>query len=216
MKNTETIYSSRGSVALNAVLIVVLVIIAAIIYKLAGLSRPEIPTQSGYGIESVSRETTKTVTRHETVAEFSDGLTNPTSSTNFAPDELGAGTTNISVFERDLNGDGRDDRITRTHVETGTAHDYDEYKIEINRGNGEYVDVTPNDFRTVRSADCALSKLRFDFAPRFRVIKIARPLGDTWDTPTPAVRMVYAITNDAMAPVGTGDAGTVCDVTQLF
>lgn len=212
MRNNENFYSSRGSVALNVVLICVLVIIALVIYKLSTVSRTEMPTQSVHGIETVSRPNAK----RDTSAAFSDGLTEPTLSTNFASDELGAGITNVSVFERDLNGDGRDDRITRTHVATENAHDYDQYKIELNRGNGEYADITPTDFRTVNGADCALVKLKFEFTPAFRVIKIARPFRDTWATPTMATRTSYALSNNEMISVGAAENGVVCDVTQLF
>lgn len=216
MRTYEKICSSRGSVALNVVLVFVLVIIALAIYILSTASRTEMPTQSVYGVESVSQPNVYVKTVPVTTTKFSDGLMVPASSTNFAPDELGAGITNVSVFERDLDGDGRDDRITRTHVATETAHDYDQYKIELNRGNGEYLDITPDDFRTVQGADCALAKIQFDFTSDFRVIKIARPFRDTWATPTPAIRTVYAISNGEMVPVATVDAGTVCDVSQLF
>ena len=216
MKQNKEFYSSRGSVVLNIILMFALVVIALVIYRLSTVSRTEMPTQSVHGIESVARTTNTVTTESRDASEFSDRLTNPASSTNFATDELGAGVTNVAVFERDLDGDGRDDRITRTHVATENAHDYDEYKIELNRGNGEYVDITPDDFRTVQGADCALAKLQFEFTPTFRVVKIARPFRDTWATPTAAVRTVYAISNGEMVPTATRDAGTVCDVSQLF
>lgn len=216
MKSNETIYSSRGSVAVNIVLIIVLVFIAMVIYKLVNVSRVAPVEQTVFGVETVARQRPQSPSARGPECVFSDGLSNPTSSTNFAPDDLGAGVTNISVFEYDINSDGRNDRITRTHVETGAAHFYDEYKLELNRGNGEYIDVTPKNFRTSGGADCALDKIKFEFTPNFRVIRISRPWRDTWDTPTAAVRTVYALSNGEMIPVGKSDMGVVCDVSQLF
>ncbi|MBR4859745.1 MAG: hypothetical protein IKV10_00420, partial [Alphaproteobacteria bacterium] len=92
--------------------------------------------------------------------KFSDGLGTPDKITRGTLDEFGAGIESIAEFNRDINNDGKTDRITRTHIATGNAHDYDEYKIELNK-NGKTQDITPQGFRTTRGADCALRLIQF-------------------------------------------------------
>ncbi len=147
--------------------------------------------------------------------EFDDGLGRANSVTNGTLDEFGAGIAETSVFDRDINNDGRRDRITRTRIENGTAHFHYEYKIELNTPNG-YVDITPDGFRTTEGATCALQKLRFYFKPDFHVEKISRPWQETWITPTMASRTNYTIKKDAFYASAPQQLRSVCNVSDLF
>ena len=151
----------------------------------------------------------------QTPQQFTDGLGKPDDVTSIPLDEFGAGIDNIAVFNRDINNDNMPDRITRTHVATGNAHDYEEYKIELNK-NGKFVDITPKGFRTTKGADCMLRRIQFDFLPHFSAKIISRPFQDTWDTPSVATKTVYELNDDIMAESGTQKMSSVCDVTELF
>lgn len=150
------------------------------------------------------------------ITVFTDGLGQPNSSTEIQPDETGAGITKIDVFEFDLNNDGITDRITRSKHETGTSHAWQEYTIELKRDNNTWNNITPDGFRTTEGAECSLQKLQFIFEPKFHVIKISRPWESTWDTPTVAKKTVYIIQDNKIVPNETLNAGTVCDVKDLF
>jgi hypothetical protein len=138
---------------------------------------------------------------------FDDGLSAPGFVENFDLDETGAGISEIAKYADDGIA------IIRTRVETGTAHGYWEYKIE-NAG----LDVTPDGgLNTVEGADCALTKIRFEFAPKFRIIKISRPWRESWTTSTMATRTVYEFSGpDKIIPVETTPLRTVCNVSDLF
>ncbi len=205
----------RGSVALNILLIIMLIIIGVLIYLLARGDKAQ--TGQTFGINSpdaaqVTDEQNRPVT---TAAEFTDGLGSPNTSFGTDLDEMGAGIASTDIFDRDINGDGRPDRITRTRIENGTSHYYYEYKIELNNG-AQYIDITPPEFRTVEGADCALKKIQFVFEPDFSAIVISRPLRDTWTTPTRATKTTYAISGGKMNISSTAQLKTICDVTQLF
>lgn len=146
---------------------------------------------------------------------FSDGLTSADGANRFAPDETGAGITGVETFYYDINGDGTGDRITRTHHAVGTAHDWDEYTVEL-AFNGNWRNITPDGFRTTVGAECALQKLQFVFAPHFHIVHISRPWVDTWDTPSPAIKTIYEIRNNKLVPTQSVPMGTVCDVSELF
>ena len=147
---------------------------------------------------------------------FSDGLGTPDVTTNGELDETGAGIAQTDVFSRDLNRDKLPDKITRTRHENGTSHFWYDYKIELQRNNKTWNDITPNGFRTTEGAECALQKLQFIFKPSFQVIKISRPWKNSWDTPTMATKTVWELKNDNIQQTNSKQVGTVCDVTELF
>lgn len=147
--------------------------------------------------------------------EFTDGLGTPFQTTKYELDDMGAGVAQIDVFKYDINGDGILDRITRTHNENCTAHAWDEYKIEMNV-NGTWTDITPDNFRTIEGAECALQKIQFQFVPQFQIVKISRPWQDSWITPTQATRTQYKSSGNNIVAVSEKPSDTVCDVTELF
>lgn len=146
---------------------------------------------------------------------FNDGLTNPDTETQNAPDDFGVGITNVRVYNHDLNNDGVLDRITRTHIENGTSHFANEYKIELASGSG-WIDITPDNLKTIESADCAIQKLRFYFDPVFTIEIIGRNIGDTYITPTMAYRTVYQMTNNRLMQISHAPVKEICDVSGLF
>ncbi len=146
---------------------------------------------------------------------FNDGLTRPSTETVNAPDEYGVGITSVRTYSRDLNNDGRADRITRTHIENGTSHFTNEYKIELASDNG-WIDITPPNFMTLEGAECALQKLRFYFDPVFTVEIIGRKMGENFITPTMAYRSVYKMTDNQLILVRHTPLTEVCDVSSLF
>ena len=173
----------------------------------------ETPKHSTQTIAQDSPTLSKPINKSPEV--FTDGLGEPDSENIMPLDEFGAGIDNIAVFNRDINNDNMPDRITRTHVATGNAHDYEEYKIELNK-NGKFVDITPKGFRTTKGADCILRRIQFDFLPHFSAKIISRPFQDTWDTPSVATKTVYELNDNIMAESGTQKMSSVCDVTELF
>lgn len=207
----------RGNILFNTLLVVLCAVIAVLIYMLAGGPMPG--EKKSVGVASPQMDISDSgadISTNDTYAgEFSDGLGVPDSAQEFALDEFGAGISERDVFNRDINNDGRIDRITRTRNENGTVHFFYEYVIELNTGNG-FVDITPDGFRTTEGADCALQKLKFIFQPDFRVIKISRKWQETWDTPTMAQRTEYTLNNNQLVPENTIDMRTVCDVSELF
>ena len=154
-----------GNILFNILLIIMFAIIAVLIYILAGGPVPKIIRSGGVQSPNIQMPINTNNT-----GEFSDGLINPDSAEKYQLDEYGAGISERDIFNRDINGDGRMDRITRTRNENGTSHFYYQYKIELNE-NGKFVDITPDGFRTTEGAECALQKLQFVFNPDFQVIK---------------------------------------------
>lgn len=146
---------------------------------------------------------------------FSDGLRNVAQSTSFNLDETGAGIAKSDMFLVDINQDGYTDKITKTRNETGTAHFWEEYKIEINK-NGNWYDITPSGFRTTEGTECALQKIQFVFEPKFKVIKISRPWKDSWNTPSEATKTIYEMKDGKLTQTKTEKMGVICDVSQLF
>lgn len=147
--------------------------------------------------------------------DFTDGLENPTSVRNFAPDEFGAGVVEVATFSYDIDGDGRPDKISRARRETGTAHFQYVYKVELNDGE-KLINITPKDFFTVEGAECAHQKIQFSFKPDFSIVKISRPMGEDWDTPTQSTKTVYTLWNNNLHIAETSEYKTVCDVAELF
>lgn len=206
--------NERGNITVNILLIIMLVIIAVLIYILAGGPLPNFAKTGGVN-SPVAPTPDTTQLFSQTGGKFSDGLINPEFSEQYQLDEFGAGISERDIFDRDINADGVNDRITRTRNENGTAHFYYEYKIELNK-NGDFIDITPDGFRTTEGAECALTKLQFAFKPEFRVIKISRDWQDSWDTPTMATRTVYTIENDEIIQIESKPLKSVCNVADLF
>jgi len=147
--------------------------------------------------------------------EFNDGLGNPDQVQRFVSVEDDAELVSIETFDIDINNDGVKDRITKSRFENGTAHFYYEYKIELNLDE-QFVDITPDEFRTIEGADCSLRKLRFVFYPSFQVIKISRTWEDTWITPTLATRTIYKLKNNKLEIASTSALKKICNVSDLF
>ncbi len=205
--------NQSGSMVLNILLIIMFIIIGVLIYILAGGPIPKFGNVTG--VQSPQMPTGSDAALIQNPRVFSDGLENPDFSEQYQLDEFGAGVSERDIFDRDIDGDGRRDRITRTRHENGTPHFYYEYKIELNK-NGEFIDITPDGFRTTEGAECALQKLQFVFQPTFQVIKISRDWSESWDTPTMANRTVYEINNGQMPPGATTPLKVVCNVADLF
>lgn len=201
---------------MNILLMIMLIVIGVLIYILANGGRAKLaPT---FGIESPQTEAAQSnpvPASQNVTGEFSDGLGKPDSISQSSLDEFGAGIASVEIFNRDINGDGRADRITRTRVENGTPHFYYEYKIELNEG-GKYIDITPDGFRTTEGADCALQKIRFSFKPDFMVTKISRKWRDTWTTPTMATKTTYALQGNRLNVTDSVQLKEICNVSELF
>lgn len=146
---------------------------------------------------------------------FSDGLFDADSVTRYPLDEFDIGTAEKTIYYVDINKDDVKDRITKIYYETGNAHAYNEYKIELNM-DGKFVDITPENFRTVNGADCDLQQIQFVFKPNFRVILISRNLGETWDTETIAIKKVFKISDNKLKLSDEKTLHKVCDVKELF
>ncbi|MDE5615896.1 MAG: hypothetical protein K2I81_03640 [Alphaproteobacteria bacterium] len=208
--------NQRGSIAINIILVLLLAVIAVLIFLLMSDGMPrygrtigtEAPVHDSQRPKQIPKAPQKSLT-------FDDGLGRATSSTEYPLDDFGAGLARVDVFRHDINNDGRPDRITRSRVENGTDHFTYEYKIELNTDNG-YMDITPDDFKTVEGAQCALQKIRFVFTPSFGVIKISRPWQDTWITPTVATRDTFSIIKDTIYHIDSQTLKSVCDVAELF
>ena len=151
----------------------------------------------------------------ETENSFSDGLKNPSSVSTYTLDDDDVGITEKSTYLIDINGDNKKDRITKSFFDNGNAHSYYEYKIELNK-NGKYLDITPNNLRTVNGADCDLQQVKFVFNPEFKVIMIYRNMGDTLVDPTMAKRRMYSFDNGKLNASADKDLRVVCDVKELF
>ena len=148
-------------------------------------------------------------------AIFSDGLTNPDSVTKYQLDEFDVGVSEKNIYYADINHDNKPDRITRTFTETGNAHSYYEYKIELNQ-DGKYIDITPENFRTVSGADCDLQLIQFVFRPQFRIILISRDMGETWIDAPAANKQVFQMSENELQQTETKTLRKVCDVKELF
>lgn len=204
--------SQRGGTMVNVLLILMLAGVCALMFMLLKGDFKK----SGATIAQSSPAITQRVSQKKhTTGIFSDGLGTPDSVTRGTLDEFGAGIDSVAEFSRDINNDGKTDRITRTHVATGNDHDYDEYKIEINN-NGIMQDITPKGFRTTKGAECALRLIQFHFEPTFGATIISRPFEDTWDTPSVATKIEYKLEKNQFISGPSQDMDIVCDVTNLF
>ena len=204
--------SQRGGITTNVLLILVLAAACAGMFM---LFRGDFK-QSGKTVALDSPTISQRIpTPKATTGEYSDGLGKPDAITHGTLDEFGAGIESVAEFNRDINNDGKMDRITRTHVATGNAHDYDEYKIELNN-NGTMANITPKGFRTTHGADCALRLIQFHFEPTFGATVISRPFVDTWDTPSVATKTEYYLENNKLNNRAATKLSSVCDVSDLF
>lgn len=147
--------------------------------------------------------------------EFSDGLQEPDSVTTYPLDEYGMGLASKSIYYIDINKDDKPDKITKTFFENGNAHSYFEYKIELNK-NGSYIDITPQNFRTINGTDCDLQQIQFSFNPLFHAVMIYREMGDNWNQPMPAKKRVYSLYNDNLKISDSQPSRPICDVKELF
>ncbi len=200
--------SQRGNMMTYALLAMTVVVIVVLVYLLGGGRGVNIGATGGVDSAPVIEKVNDT-------DEFPDGLINPAMTKHGALNEYGEGMAVENVFNRDINNDGRIDRITRRRIENGTAHFYYDYKIELNNGNG-YTDITPNPMRTTEGAECALTKIQFSFEPEFQIIKISRPWQDSWDTPTMASKTTYTLKDNELHAAASVSMRTVCDVATLF
>lgn len=147
---------------------------------------------------------------------FSDGLTNPDSIIKYDLNEFDTGIAEKSIYYVDINKDGTKDKITKTFIETGNAHAYYEYKIELKSGD-KYVDITPQNFRTTNGASCDLQQIKFSFKPKFKVTIISRGMGDLWNTPTMAYKQTFTLSSDnKMRASQKTQMRSICDVKELF
>ncbi len=211
---TQLYKSQRGATGLTVLLVIMLVVIGVLGYMLIAGKTPQIHRTNN--VESPTINATNTTNQPApTNKTESDGLINPDYSEQYELNEFGAGVARMDAFNRDINHDGRPDRIIRTRHENGTDHYYDQYQIAINN-NGTYIDITPDGFRTTQGAECALQKLQFAFRPDFRVVKISRPWQESWTTPTMATETVYTIVKNKLQPISTRQLKVVCDVSDLF
>lgn len=206
------IRNQSGSTVLNILLVIMFIIIAILIYILAGGKTPT--TKRVTGTQSPNIITSEKETNQNTDT-FSDGLSKPVFSEKYKLDEMGSGISERDIFDIDINGDGLVDRITRTKNENGTSHFYYEYIIELNK-NGKFVNITPDGFRTTEGAECSLQKLRFNFKPEFRVEKISRDWSQSWDTPTMATKTTYIFNDGNLKQTESIPLKIICDVKNLF
>ncbi len=215
MKNTN---NESGAILLNVLLIIMLVVIGGLVYLL--MDNDDATTTSPRGQDAITIAVdgvAKKTPDAQPVGDgaFTDGLGRAARTQTYELDEFGAGIASVAIFEYDINNDGAPDRITRTRHENGTAHFYDEYKIELNNNN-KYTDITPDGFRTTEGGECALQKLRFVFSPNFQIIKVSRPWESSWDTPSIATQTIYSIENNRLNISNQREIGTVCDVAELL
>lgn len=157
----------------------------------------------------------KTVATTAVKKVFSDGLPAPDSTITRKTDEFGMGPSVKYVYYIDINKDGKTDKITKTFIETGNAHSYYEYTIEIKQDD-KYVDITPDNFATVNGEPCDLQQIQFSFIPQFYVKLIYRELGDSWLQPTVAKQKTFLLNDNKWKTYAETELKPVCDVKELF
>ena len=147
--------------------------------------------------------------------EFSDGLNNPDSVVTYKLKDFEDGISEKSIYDIDINKDGKPDRITKSFFNNWNAHSYYKYTIEIN-DNGKYVDITPDGLRTINGADCDLQQIQFKFKPKFQITVISRKMGDTWNESTTAYKKIYSLDKNNLTESKEKELRSVCDVKELF
>lgn len=207
--------TQSGNNVLRTILtIILLLVIAVLVYILSQKSMNDTDV-SNIGVTSPVVASAPRDTIPYDFDRFNDGLAKPNAQTKNAPDEFGVGVTDVRIYNRDLNNDGRPDKITRTHIENGTSHFTNEYKIELATDIG-YIDITPDNLKTVEGADCALQKLRFYFDPVFMIEKIGRNIGEDYVTPTMAYKTIYKMIDNQLVQISQTPITEICDVSDLF
>lgn len=202
----------RGSVTFNVLAIIAVVVIVFLGYLLLTRTSGDGTSRT---VSIASPEMDFDAMPQTINGKFNDGLSRPDTVSVGTLDEYGAGVARTEIFTRDINGDGRNDRITRRRIENGTDHFYYDYKIELNTKNG-FINITPDAFRTTEGVECALTKLRFIFTPNFRVEKISRDWRDTWVTPTTAYKTIYTLRGTELNAGMPQQMRDVCNVADLF
>lgn len=205
---------SGNNVLRNILTIILLLVIAVLVYILSQKNMNDTDV-SNIGVTSPVVSSAPRDTIPYDFDRFNDGLAKPNAQTKNAPDEFGVGVTDVRIYNRDLNNDGRPDKITRTHIENGTSHFTNEYKIELATDIG-YIDITPDNLKTVEGADCALQKLRFYFDPVFMIEKIGRNIGEDYVTPTMAYKTIYKMIDNQLVQISQTPITEICDVSELF
>lgn len=202
---------------LSVLILLLLIVLVALwfVWRMPSRSGDNAPVAEEPPVSEINEVKTEESVFDEVPEGFDDGLRRPVSIQQFAPDAFGAGLVERAEYTPDINQDGRPDRIIRNRVESGTAHFAYVYEIYLNV-DGQMLNITPSDFRTIEGADCALQKLQFSFRPDFSVTKITRPLGDEWNTPTASTKTVYGLWNDRIHPTSSIVYKTACDVSELF
>jgi len=199
---------NKSKVFMWIIFIVVLFATGIIFYKFV------LPKRSGSNVENTT--VISQTYDIDTIDGFSDGLTNPDSIIKYDLNEFDTGVAEKSIYYADINNDGTKDKITRTFIETGNAHAYYEYKIELKIGD-KYVDVTPKNFRTTNGASCDLQQIKFSFKPKFKVTIISRAMGDLWNTPTMAYKQTFTLSSDNKIQASNKTKlRSICDVKELF
>lgn len=188
---------------------ILLCVLGLVVYK--KYNQPEeIPLQNEQVI-TVDKPALAPVAKHG----FSDGLPTPDSTITYKQDEFSMGPSTKYIYYIDINKDGTPDKITKTFVETGNAHSYYKYTIEIKKGE-EYIDITPNNFTTINGEPCDLQQIQFSFVPQFRAKLIYRELGDSWLQPTVAKQKTFILNDTNWKTYDETELRPVCDVKELF
>ncbi len=146
---------------------------------------------------------------------FTDGLPTPDATIKYTLDEFGMGPSTKNVYYIDIDNNGTLDRITKTFVETGNAHSYYKYTIEIKEGD-KFIDITPDNFQTTNGVICDLQQIQFRFEPQFMVKLIYRELGDLWDEPTIAKQKTFMLSGNSWQTYPEKKLKPICDVKELF
>ncbi len=193
----------------NIIFIIAIVILGVLVFMFSNKTHNEIPVSN----ETMFVDFNKDTTNIKTI--FSDGLRDPDSVTTYPLDKYGMGVSEKSIFYVDINRDKVKDRITKIFVETGNAHSYYQYKIELNI-DGKFVDITPSNFRTTNGDVCDLQQIQFIFKPSFKVILIYRELAETWDSPSVARKQIFKISGNKFVSDSPKSLRSVCDIKELF
>lgn len=187
------------------ILSIIFVLIAFVVVVLSMFNTPQ----------PVSPEQTFNTVNTTESSEFSDGLPNPTSVVTYPLDEFDIGISEKYTYKIDINNDGKIDKITKTFFDTGNAHAYYKYTIELNKKD-KYVDITPAGLQTTNGADCDLQQIQFRLKPSFQITVINREMGDTWDEPTTAYKKTFSLQGDKLTESKKIKMRKICDVKELF
>lgn len=153
---------------------------------------------------------------HTKPSGFSDGLPKPDTVINYTLDDFDTGPSKKYVYYIDIDKNGTLDKITKTFIETGNAHSYYEYTIEIKKDN-DYINITPDNFNTINGAECDLQQIQFTFVPQFMVKLIHRELGEeSWNQPTTAKQKTFILNDTNWKTYAETELRPVCDVKELF